>query len=124
MNDTIEQLEAERYELFEGPAYRFNFNRRQFLQAFSGGIALIVAALVGIFASGFGALEIAALAVGIVLVATHWGWVHVAEYVGLTIDEHQQRANDDRARDWLATIQPYPRFSISTSVLNDASTCI
>ena len=35
-------LEAERYELFEGPAYRFDFNRRQFLKAFSGGIALIV----------------------------------------------------------------------------------
>ena len=42
MNDLIDQLEAERYELFEGPAYRFNFNRRQFLKAFSGGIALIV----------------------------------------------------------------------------------
>jgi len=42
MNDLIEQLEAERYELFEGPAYRFSFNRRQFLKAFSGGIALIV----------------------------------------------------------------------------------
>ncbi len=35
-------LELERYELFEGPAYRFSFNRRQFIKAFSGGIALIV----------------------------------------------------------------------------------
>jgi len=44
MNDAIDQLEVEqeRYELFEGPAYRFSFNRRQFLKAFSGGIALIV----------------------------------------------------------------------------------
>src|SRR5689334_11887714 len=42
MNDVIDQLEAERYELFEGPAYRFSFNRRQFIKAFSGGIALIV----------------------------------------------------------------------------------
>lgn len=42
MNDLIDQLEAERYELFEGPAYRFSFNRRQFMKAFSGGIALIV----------------------------------------------------------------------------------
>src|ERR1051325_7812656 len=39
MND---QLEVERYELFEGTKYRFSFNRRQFLKAFSGGIALIV----------------------------------------------------------------------------------
>jgi len=36
------ELEAERYELFAGPAYNFDFNRRQFLKAFSGGIALIV----------------------------------------------------------------------------------
>ncbi|HSE15420.1 MAG TPA: molybdopterin cofactor-binding domain-containing protein [Pyrinomonadaceae bacterium] len=35
-------LELERYELFAGPTYNFNFNRRQFLKAFSGGIALIV----------------------------------------------------------------------------------
>jgi hypothetical protein len=34
--------------------------------------------------------------IGILLVATHWGWVHVAEYVGLTIDEHQRRASDER----------------------------
>jgi nicotinate dehydrogenase subunit B len=32
----------ERYELFAAPLYNFNFNRRQFLKAFSGGIALIV----------------------------------------------------------------------------------
>jgi len=41
MNDDLE-LELERYELFAGPTYNFNFNRRQFLKAFSGGIALIV----------------------------------------------------------------------------------
>ncbi len=35
-------VEQERYELFAGPTYNFNFNRRQFLKAFSGGIALIV----------------------------------------------------------------------------------
>ncbi len=41
MKDDL-QLEVERYELFEGLPYRFSFNRRQFLKAFSGGIALIV----------------------------------------------------------------------------------
>ena len=41
MSDDLE-LELERYELFAGPTYNFNFNRRQFLKAFSGGIALIV----------------------------------------------------------------------------------
>ena len=48
MND--EQLdlalapEVERYELFADPIYNFTFNRRQFLKAFSGGIALLVPA--------------------------------------------------------------------------------
>ena len=34
--------ELERYELFADPTYNFGFDRRQFLKAFSGGIALIV----------------------------------------------------------------------------------
>jgi len=41
MSDELD-LELERYELFAEPTYNFNFNRRQFLKAFSGGIALIV----------------------------------------------------------------------------------
>ena len=41
MNDELE-LELERYELFAGLSYHFPLNRRQFLKAFSGGIALIV----------------------------------------------------------------------------------
>ena len=42
MNDANDDLELERYELFEDPTYNFGFDRRQFLKAFSGGIALIV----------------------------------------------------------------------------------
>lgn len=42
MNDVNHDLELERYELFADPTYNFNFDRRQFLKAFSGGIALIV----------------------------------------------------------------------------------
>ena len=41
MKDDLE-LEPERYELFADPPYNFEFDRRQFLKAFSGGIALIV----------------------------------------------------------------------------------
>jgi hypothetical protein len=89
-----------------------------------GGVAL---ALYGgwqlLFQAG-GAFDGVVAAVGILLAATHWGWVHVAEYVGLTIDDRQQRATDERRHDWLATIEPYPRFSVTTSVLDDASTRI
>ena len=92
------------------------------------GVSLIGGAVMALYGgwqvllNGGGALDAIVAVIGILLVATHWGWVHVAEYVGLTIDERQQRANDDRARAWLSEIQPYPRFSVSTSVLDDAST--
>jgi hypothetical protein len=87
-----------------------------------GGVAM---ALFGAWQLLFqsGGVFAAVLAVaGILLAATHWGWVHVAEYVGLTIDDRQDRALEERRRDWLANIQPYPRFSVTTSVLDDAST--
>jgi hypothetical protein len=69
-----------------------------------------------------GAFDVVLAVIGILLAGTHWGWVHVAEYVGLTIDEGQRRTAEVGERDWLATIQPYPRFSVSTTVLSDAST--
>jgi hypothetical protein len=47
--------------------------------------------------------------------------VHVAEYVGVTIDDREHRATDARRREWLAGVEPYPRFGVSTSVLDDAS---
>lgn len=44
MNDLpeVELAEVERYELAEDPFYNFRFDRRQFLKAFSTGIALLV----------------------------------------------------------------------------------
>src|SRR5436190_11939755 len=72
--------------------------------------------------NGAGAIDVALAVVGLLLVATHWGWVHVAEYVGITIDEREQRAADARRREWLAAVEPYPRFSVSTSVRDDGST--
>jgi hypothetical protein len=89
-----------------------------------GGIALIVAALVGIIASGFGALEIAALAIGIVLVATHWGWVHVAEFTAMTLEGRQERAELERTGRWLAAIEPYTRYEVSTRVGEDGAITI
>ncbi|HEY3946962.1 MAG TPA: hypothetical protein VGL78_17200 [Solirubrobacteraceae bacterium] len=89
-----------------------------------GGIALIVAALVGIIASGFGALEIAALAIGIVLVATHWGWVHVAELTAMTLEGRQERAALERTGRWLAAIEPYTRYEVSTHVGEDGAITI
>jgi hypothetical protein len=87
-----------------------------------GGAAMLLYGGAQVLLNGGGAFDGVVAVIGIILTGTHWGWVHVAEYLGLTIDERQQRAADERRREWLASIQPYPRFSVSTSVLSDAST--
>ena len=87
-----------------------------------GGAALTLFGGWQVLFNGGGGFDAVLAVIGILLVGTHWGWVHVAEYAGLRIDAHQQHAIDARERDWLASIQPYPRFSVSTSVLADAST--
>jgi hypothetical protein len=74
-----------------------------------------------LFDSG-GTADAALAVIGVLLAGTHWGWVHVAEYLGLTIDERHRRSSDERGQAWLAAIQPYPRFSVRTRVLDDAST--
>lgn len=89
-----------------------------------GGVVLALYGAGQLLLNGGGALDAAFALIGVLLAATHWGWVHVAEYVGVTLDEREQQAADQRRRDWLETIEPYPRFSIATSVLNDASTRI
>lgn len=76
-----------------------------------------------LFGNGGAGAAVAAL-IGILLVATHWGWVHVAEYAGVVIDDRRRRTAEVAQSESLATIQPYPRFSVSTTVLNDASTRI
>jgi hypothetical protein len=88
-----------------------------------GGVLLAYGAWRALFHSG-GTLDVAVGAIGLLLVATHWGWVHVAEYVGLTIDERQERGAEERRQEWLGGIEPYARFSVSTGVLDDASTRI
>ncbi|PYS80609.1 MAG: isoquinoline 1-oxidoreductase, partial [Acidobacteria bacterium] len=40
--DRMDFLETERYELFEGPGYKFHFDRRDFIRAFGLGIVFIV----------------------------------------------------------------------------------
>jgi hypothetical protein len=87
-----------------------------------GGAVIALYGGVQVLTSGGGAVDVLLAVIGILLLATHWGWVHVAEYVGLTIDQRQERADDERTQAWLSTLQPYPRFSVLTSVDDDAST--
>ena len=60
------------------------------------GVTLIGGATIGLYGgwqilfNGVGPVDAVVALVGILLAGTHWGWVQVAEYLGLTIDEHQQ----------------------------------
>jgi hypothetical protein len=86
-----------------------------------GGVLLAIYGAAQLLLNDGGAFDLVLAVIGILLAATHWGWVHVAEYVGLTIDDREHRATDARRRAWLAGVEPYPRFGVSTSVLDDAS---
>lgn len=79
-----------------------------------GGVVLALLGLIEAIANG-GVVWIVALVLGIVLVSTHWGWVHVAELAGNKIEGHRVASLEDRQRDWLAQIEPYPRWDVSTS---------
>lgn len=88
------------------------------------GIALIALGAIGTVSSGLSLLEVGALAVGLVLLATHWGWVHVAEATADAIDERLGREALGRRRQWLAAIEPYARYEVATSVGEDGSIAI
>jgi hypothetical protein len=124
--DRLNLPETEQYQ--ESAISTHQHNRLVAAGSALTGVTLVGGAALTLFGGwqllfhGGGAFDAVLAVIGILLVGTHWGWVHVAEYVGLRIDAHQQHAIDARGRDWLASIQPYPRFSVSTSVLADAST--
>jgi hypothetical protein len=88
------------------------------------GVLLVLAGLIEGLASGIDTTAVLALVLGVVLVGTHWGWVHVAE---ITANSIEGRANADvlaRQRQWLAEIEPYSRVEVSTAVEDDGSITI
>jgi hypothetical protein len=88
------------------------------------GIALLILGVVGLIGNGLGALSGAALAAGVLLVATHWGWVHVAEWTASGLEGRRERAALDRQQQWLLAIEPYTRYEVSTQVGEDGSITI
>lgn len=86
-----------------------------------GGATLLLWAGWRLLFHGGGAFDVVLAGIGLVLAATHWGWVHVAEYAGLTIDARQANETEVHRKQWLATIEPYPRFSVATSVGDDGT---
>ena len=88
------------------------------------GSLLVVLGLIDAVSSGIDGLSIAILVVGAILVITHWGWVHVAEITANSIEGRGTAEVEDRRRQWLSAIKPYPRFEISTSVEEDGAITI
>jgi hypothetical protein len=86
-----------------------------------GGGALAIYGIEQLLFGAGGALAVVLAVVGLLLVGTHWGWVHVAEYIGLGIDQRQERANVAAVTAWLGMVSPYQRIAVVTSVLADAS---
>lgn len=88
------------------------------------GVLLVLLGFIEAVVSGIDAAALLAVVVGAVLIATHWGWVHVAE---ITANSIQGRATADvleRRREWLASVEPYTRIEVSTTVEDDGSIAI
>jgi len=88
------------------------------------GGSLIGLAGAGLLIGGSDALGLIALIVGVLLVATHWGWVHFAEIGATRLDARRQHAVISRREAWLQRIEPYARYTVSTRVRDDGSIVI
>jgi hypothetical protein len=88
------------------------------------GVLLVALGAIDAISSGIDAAGVLALVVGGLLIATHWGWVHVAELTANSIEGHSNAQVVERRRQWLATIEPYTRLEVSTEVADDGSIAI
>ena len=88
------------------------------------GVLLVLLGVVDAVSSGIDVAGVLAVLVGGLLIATHWGWVHVAELTANSVEGRSNAEVVDRRRQWLAAIEPYTRFEVSTDVLDDGSIAI
>ena len=79
------------------------------------GIALIAGGIAEAVSNAT-VLAVALIAAGVGFVATHWGWVHVAEATGQAIDRRRDNHVVDRQQRWLEQIKPYTRYEVTTHV--------
>jgi hypothetical protein len=87
------------------------------------GVGLIVVGVVEAISGSIG-LGVTASAVGAVLLATHWGWVHVAEFSANALDSRRNRELLAQRRRWLSNVEPYTRWEVSTAAAEDGSITI
>src|SRR5712664_3002293 len=84
--EIVDLVEAERYELFEKPGYRFHFDRRDFIKAFGAGIVFIVPLSRALAQQGQrGQGESGRVGSGNQLPTDIGAWIHVDEDGGVTV---------------------------------------
>jgi hypothetical protein len=88
-----------------------------------GGIILFAVGAIDALANG-SVFALVLMLVGLVLAGTHWGWVHVAELTANSVQSREARPVVTGNRQWLARIEPYTRYEVSTRVADDGSICI
>ena len=88
------------------------------------GVLLVLVGVIEAVASGIDAAAVLAVVLGAILIATHWGWVHVAEITANSIEGRATADALERRREWLASIEPYTRIEVSTTVKDDGSIAI
>jgi hypothetical protein len=87
------------------------------------GVGLTLLGLVELLVEG-GVVWALMLVAGVILVATHWGWVHVAELTGNHIEGRRSAVSAEIRREWLRQIEPYPRWEVTTVAGDDGSITI
>lgn len=78
------------------------------------GVILLAIGIVHALTSGVGLGPLAVPVAGLVLLSTHWGWVHVAEATAGAIEGRRTRALRQRNAQWLERIEPYERWEVTT----------
>ena len=89
-----------------------------------GGIGLAILGAVELLFNGGGALAVVLLVCGLVLAATHWGWVHVAEVSALRIERRSNAGVLERRQAWLQAIAPFIHYEVRTRAGDDGSIMI
>jgi hypothetical protein len=88
------------------------------------GVLLVALGVIDAVSSSINLAAVLALVIGGLLIATHWGWVHVAEITANSVEGHSNAEVVERRRRWLAAVEPYPRLEVSTEVGDDGSIAI
>ena len=55
-----------------------------------------------------------AVVLGVIMISTHWGWVHVAEFSANSIESRQHGEVEQERVRWLHGLEPYARYEVST----------